>query len=430
MKKLGLNNIYRILNTDLKDLINLNSKSAVQILEKEIIVLKFQKEIMIATSKFNEVCQQLETRHNEENSNLIIAFQRIEDKVLILEQELSQFEEGNNFQNKKSEKKVQSAEISFDIFNKINHWILNCECPEKVIDEIINNMGENLAELRQLYSSVIRGQEHIEQQYNKTISEINLWSQRSKLALMKGDEELANQALIRKNQASNTAEILKKHLATQIELSQIIEKKLSETEKTISELKMKIQMLKTRYKGIEAILNFKKTLSKKEVQSHLESITKEEYKAYKKAQKKEPKIASAEPAFDRMIEKVLIQENLDQLLEKLIVNLVNLKQEFKNHNSFSVSFYVFPKEQGGSEIVNLSLIPDYLEMGLKELNLLKIKKKKQETNLTEHLNLLKMYLDKTMIILSKLVEIKEELRVFKINLEKYINLCSKLKHNL
>lgn len=66
------------------------------------------------------------------------------------------------------------------------------------MDQAIIDMQEDLVQMRQAVASAIASQKRVEQQYDKANNEANTWQQRAQLALQKGDEELARQALVRK----------------------------------------------------------------------------------------------------------------------------------------------------------------------------------------------------------------------------------------
>jgi phage shock protein A len=144
-------------------------------------------------------------------------------------------------------------------------------------------MQEDLVQLRQAVARTIAEQKRSEQQYNKNQAEANTWQQRAQLALTKGDEILAREALKRKKSFQETAAALKTQLDQQTVQVDSLKRNLGALESKISEAKTKKNMLKARAKAAEA---------QKQLQGALGSID----------------TSSAMGAFERMEEKVLSLE--------------------------------------------------------------------------------------------------------------------------
>ncbi|XTZ10409.1 MAG: PspA/IM30 family protein, partial [cyanobacterium endosymbiont of Rhopalodia yunnanensis] len=94
----------------------------------------------------------------------------------------------------------------------LNDLVSKAEDPEKVLEQTINDMGEDLIQVRQAVARTIAEQKRTEQRYNQDLSEANKWEQRAKLALSKGDESLAREALVRKKTYTDTSVSLKQQL--------------------------------------------------------------------------------------------------------------------------------------------------------------------------------------------------------------------------
>ena len=108
----------------------------------------------------------------------------------------------------------------------LNDLVSKAEDPEKILEQAIIDMQEDLVQLRQAVAQVIASQKRTEQQYNKNQAEANSWQQRAELALKKGDEDLARQALQRKKAAADTAAMLKQQLDQQFNQSEQMKKNL------------------------------------------------------------------------------------------------------------------------------------------------------------------------------------------------------------
>ena len=134
----------------------------------------------------------------------------------------------------------------------INDLVSKAEDPEKVLEQAVIDMQEDLVQLRQAVARSIATQKRTEQQYNKNQSEANSWQQRAQLALSKGDENLAREALIRKKSFADTANSLKTQLDQQTNMVQTMKRNLIALESKISEAKTKKDMLRSRANAAKA----------------------------------------------------------------------------------------------------------------------------------------------------------------------------------
>jgi phage shock protein A len=172
-------------------------------------------------------------------------------------------------------KRVVSANLN-DLVNK-------AEDPEKMLEQAILEMQEDLVQLRQGVAQSIAAQKRTEKQYNDAQNEINKWQRNAQLALQKGDENLARQALERKKTYTETSAALKASLDQQSGQVESIKRNLIQLESKISEAKTKKDMLKARITTAKA-------------QEQLGGLV------------SGMNSGSAMAAFERMEEKVLMQE--------------------------------------------------------------------------------------------------------------------------
>ena len=134
----------------------------------------------------------------------------------------------------------------------INDLVSKAEDPEKILEQSIADMQEDLVQLRQAVATAIATQKRSEKQYQQADKEANTWHQRAQLALQKGDENLARQALQRKKTHSETAETIKVQLDQQTAQVDTLKRNLVGLEGKISEAKTKKNMLKARAQAAKA----------------------------------------------------------------------------------------------------------------------------------------------------------------------------------
>lgn len=153
----------------------------------------------------------------------------------------------------------------FDRLNRVvranlNDLVSKAEDPEKVLEQAVIDMQEDLVQLRQAVARSIAEQKRTEQRYSQDLSESSKWEQRAKLALAKGDDNLAREALTRKKSFSDSAAALKQHLDQQVSQVETLRRNLVALESKISEAKTKKNMLQARAKAAKANEELQKTL--------------------------------------------------------------------------------------------------------------------------------------------------------------------------
>jgi phage shock protein A len=134
----------------------------------------------------------------------------------------------------------------------VNDLVSKAEDPEKILEQAVIEMQEDLVQLRQAVAGAIATQKRSEQQYNKAVQDEASWQQKAQLALSKGDESLAKEALVRKRTYAETATALKGQLDSQVGMIDGLKRNLIQLESKISEAKTKKDMLKSRSAAAKA----------------------------------------------------------------------------------------------------------------------------------------------------------------------------------
>lgn len=183
--------------------------------------------------------------------------------------------------------------ISRVVKANLNDMVSKAEDPEKMLEQAILEMQEDLVQLRQGVAQAIASQKRTEQQYNQAQNELNKWDRNARLALQKGDENLARQALERKKTNAETANVLKATLDQQLGQIDTLKRSLIAVESKLSEAKTKKDMLKARISAAKA---------QEQLQSTVGRLGSN----------------SAMAAFERMEEKVLMQEARAQSAAELV----------------------------------------------------------------------------------------------------------------
>ena len=101
------------------------------------------------------------------------------------------------------------------VSSNVNNVLSNLEDPEKVLDQAVNDMQNDLVKIRQSYAEISATQKRMQKQKEAAEKLANDWYSRAQLALAKGDEELAREALSRKQTQAATAAEIEKQMSVQ-----------------------------------------------------------------------------------------------------------------------------------------------------------------------------------------------------------------------
>ncbi|WP_434685443.1 PspA/IM30 family protein [Pseudanabaena minima] len=130
--------------------------------------------------------------------------------------------------------------------SNLNAIVSAAEDPEKILEQLIFDMQEDLAQLHQATAQAIASLKIQEQQYNQSTTEAQEWEKRAMLAIQKGDDALAKEALSRKKTHTETANTLKAGLQQQTGQVELLKKNLTAIAGKIAEAKSKKELLKVR----------------------------------------------------------------------------------------------------------------------------------------------------------------------------------------
>ncbi|MGB3263585.1 MAG: PspA/IM30 family protein [Microcoleus sp.] len=134
----------------------------------------------------------------------------------------------------------------------INSLIGAAEDPEKILEQAVMDMQEDLIQLRQAVAGAIAAQKRTERQCSQAESTAAEWYQRAQLALQKGEENLAREALTRKKSYQETAAAMKASLGQQNAVVAQLKENMRSLESKISEAKSKKDMYIARARSAKA----------------------------------------------------------------------------------------------------------------------------------------------------------------------------------
>lgn len=134
----------------------------------------------------------------------------------------------------------------------INSLVGAAEDPEKILEQAVMDMQEDLIQLRQAVAGAIAAQKRTERQCSQAESTAAEWYQRAQLALQKGEENLAREALTRKKSYQETATAMKASLGQQNTVVTQLKENMRSLESKIYEAKSKKDMYIARARSAKA----------------------------------------------------------------------------------------------------------------------------------------------------------------------------------
>eukprot|EP00884_Botryococcus_braunii_P020876 jgi/Botrbrau1/7472/Bobra.0095s0010.1 len=96
-----------------------------------------------------------------------------------------------------------------------NSIVSGLEDPEKMLEQTVNEMQADVIKMRQASAQVLASQKQIEAKYDTNLKTAQEWMRRAELAVQKGDDELAREALKRKKSYQEQADQMKIQLDAQ-----------------------------------------------------------------------------------------------------------------------------------------------------------------------------------------------------------------------
>jgi phage shock protein A len=134
------------------------------------------------------------------------------------------------------------------ISSNINSMLDKAEDPEKMIKLMIHEMEDTLIELKTSCAGVIAGRKKVARRLEEIHGRRDLWGERANMAVAKGRDNLAREALIEKRRFSVIAEALENELAEYGELVTQYQEDIGELESKLNNAKEKKRVLVQRHK--------------------------------------------------------------------------------------------------------------------------------------------------------------------------------------
>jgi len=147
------------------------------------------------------------------------------------------------------------------ISSNVNDAISKAEKPEKMLNQLIIDMQEQLLESKRAVALAIADEKKLERELANQEAQAQDWEKKAMLAVRSGKDDLAKEALLRKQEYDNAAAEYRKQWEAQKESVEKLKDSLRELQTKIDEAQRKKNLLIARAKRAEAQQKIQDTIS-------------------------------------------------------------------------------------------------------------------------------------------------------------------------
>jgi phage shock protein A len=187
----------------------------------------------------------------------------------------------------------------------INSLISQAEDPEKILEQTVQDMHSDLLQLRQAVASAIATQKRTEREYLQAERHEQEWYKRAQLALQKGDDRLAREALVRRKTYLETAAMIKAQMEQQHHVVDRLKLNMRQLEGKLSEAKAKKDLYIARARSAKAAEQLQQVLGNLN--------TKGAWNAFEKMEEKVMQLEARSEAFSELAEQHDLEKQFNAL---------------------------------------------------------------------------------------------------------------------
>ena len=160
----------------------------------------------------------------------------------------------------------------------INHMLNEAEDPEKMLEQVTMEMREQLVKTKQQVTMAIADEKRLEKQYQQGEEAAKEWESKAGIAVRSGRDELAKEALARRNEHASLAAEYKVQWEKQKEAVETLKESLRALERKIDEAARKKNLLIARQKRALAQKQIHETMAGLKDSSAFETFDRMEQK--------------------------------------------------------------------------------------------------------------------------------------------------------
>ncbi len=153
------------------------------------------------------------------------------------------------------------TKLSTVIKSNINDLISRAENPEKMLNQIILDMRDQLAKAKREVAAAIADERKLRAQLDSEVKQMRQWEHRAMLAVKEGRDDLAKQALVRQQEHAGRASALDETWRAQSGETEKLKGSLRQLNDKIEEAKRKRNLLVAKQRRAQAQRRIHETMS-------------------------------------------------------------------------------------------------------------------------------------------------------------------------
>ena len=208
------------------------------------------------------------------------------------------------------------------IFNSnINDLLDRVEDPEKILNQLLEDMQHELKEVKIQVAAAIRDANKFEAQYKENLESAEKWEKRAIVFIQNGDDARAKESLRRKRSFDELAAGFREQFEAQQESVSVLKDGLATLEQKIEEAKNKRALLIARQRRAEAERTIHQTVSGLSDSSALNAFDRIQDKVLDTEAEAEALSEMRQPSLEEEFDKLDKKDEIDDELAKLKARL-------------------------------------------------------------------------------------------------------------
>ena len=208
------------------------------------------------------------------------------------------------------------------IFNSnINDLLDRVEDPEKILNQLLEDMQHELKEVKIQVAAAIRDANKFEAQYKENLESAEKWEKRAIVFIQNGDDARAKEALRRKRSADDMAASFREQFEAQQGSVSVLKDGLATLEQKIEEAKSKRALLIARQRRAEAERTIHQTVSGISDSSALNAFDRMQDRVLDAEAEAEALNEMRQPSLEDEFDKLDKKDEIDDELAKLKARL-------------------------------------------------------------------------------------------------------------
>ena len=209
-----------------------------------------------------------------------------------------------------------------DVLNSnVNAMLDKAENPEKLVRMIISEMENTLLNVRTESAKTIADKKEMERQIKNFEVEIESWQKRAELALAKGREDLAKQALQEKHRIEQAIETQSKEFAALEVAIDRLDHDIAKLQNKLDEAVVRRKAIVARHDTVKSTIHMRKRIDNKNIDEALNRFDRFEKRMDELEAEVEAMDLGRNVTLSQQIDSLQDEEQLDKELEELKVKM-------------------------------------------------------------------------------------------------------------